>query len=134
KLWSPYTTDWDHWTDAGLKPAGQSLRKLADLKPVVLLPAHGPVVTDDPAAALRTTAAAVEELAFLKSFERYTKERLGNAPQYRFLAKEQKESAGQLPWSQVSEHLFLTGNTYVLTSKDNACLVIDPWGKRSADQ
>ena len=30
KLWSPYTTDWDHWTDAGLKPAAESLRKLAD--------------------------------------------------------------------------------------------------------
>src|SRR5262249_917666 len=25
KLWSPYTTDWDHWTDAGLKPAAESL-------------------------------------------------------------------------------------------------------------
>jgi glyoxylase-like metal-dependent hydrolase (beta-lactamase superfamily II) len=134
KLWSPYTTDWDHWTDAGLKPAAQSLHKLADLKPAVLLPAHGPVLAEDPVAALRQTAAAVEEMAFLKSFERYTKQRLGNAPQYRFLAREQKESAGQLPWSQVSEHLFLTGNTYVLVSKDNACLVIDPWGKRSADQ
>jgi len=31
KLWSPYTTDWDHWTDAGLTPAAQSLRKLAKL-------------------------------------------------------------------------------------------------------
>ncbi|HTU93907.1 MAG TPA: MBL fold metallo-hydrolase, partial [Gemmataceae bacterium] len=29
KMWSPYTTDWDHWTDAGLKPAAESLRKLA---------------------------------------------------------------------------------------------------------
>ena len=39
KLWSPYTTDWDHWTDAGLKPAHESLRKLARLRPAVLLPA-----------------------------------------------------------------------------------------------
>jgi glyoxylase-like metal-dependent hydrolase (beta-lactamase superfamily II) len=134
KLWSPYTTDWDHWTDAGLKPAGQSLRKLAGLKPAKLLPAHGPVIIRDATAALEQTAAAVEEVAFLKSFERYTKQRLGDAPSYRFLAKEQAETNGSKPWSRVSEHLWLTGNTYVLTSKDNAFLVVDPWDKRSADQ
>jgi glyoxylase-like metal-dependent hydrolase (beta-lactamase superfamily II) len=134
KLWTPYTTDWDHWTDAGLTPAAKSLRKLAELKPDVLLPAHGPVIDRDASAALRETAAAVEEVAFLKSYERYTKQRLGNAPAYRFLAKEQAGSNGSLPWSRVSEHLFYTGNTWVLTSKDNAFLVVDPWGKRSADQ
>jgi glyoxylase-like metal-dependent hydrolase (beta-lactamase superfamily II) len=134
KLWSPYTTDWDHWTDAGLKPAAESLRKLADLRPSVLLPAHGPVITRDATGALTRTAAAVAEVAFLKSFERYTKQRLGNAPSYRFLAREQPETNGSKPWSRVSEHLWLTGNTYVLTSKDNAFLVVDPWDKRSADQ
>jgi glyoxylase-like metal-dependent hydrolase (beta-lactamase superfamily II) len=134
KLWAPYTTDWDHWTDAGLTPAAESLRKLAKLKPSVLLPAHGPVVAKDATAALAKTADAVEEVAFLKSFERFTKKRLGKAPQYRFLAKEQAESNGSKPWSRVSEHLWLTGNTYVLTSRDNAFLVVDPWDKRSADQ
>jgi glyoxylase-like metal-dependent hydrolase (beta-lactamase superfamily II) len=134
KLWTPYTTDWDHWTDAGLTPAARSLRKLAELRPALLLPAHGPVLDRDPAAALRDTARAVEEVAFLKSYERYTKQRLGNAPAYRFLAKEQAGSNGSLPWSHVSEHLFYTGNTWVLTSKDNAFLVVDPWGKLSADQ
>jgi glyoxylase-like metal-dependent hydrolase (beta-lactamase superfamily II) len=134
KMWAPYTTDWDHWTDAGLKPAAESLRKLAGLKPDLLLPAHGPVIATDATAAVTKTAEAVEEAGFLKSFERYTKKRLGNAPEYKFLAKEQAESNGKLPWSQVSKSLFLTGNTYVLTSKDNAFLVIDPWGKLSADQ
>src|SRR5262249_49065811 len=134
KLWAPYTTDWDHWTDAGLKPAAKSLRKLAALKPSVLLPAHGPVIAKDALAALEKTAANVEEMAFLKSFERYTKQRLGNAPQYRFLAPDQKESNGSKPWTRVSQHLWLTGNTYVLTSKEGACLVVDPWDKRSADQ
>src|SRR5207248_6962953 len=99
-----------------------------------LLPAHGEPVATDAAGVLTRTAAAVEEMAFLKSFERYTKKRLGNAPEYRFLAKEQAESNGSKPWSRISEHLFLTGNTYVLTSKDNAFLVVDPWDKRSADQ
>jgi glyoxylase-like metal-dependent hydrolase (beta-lactamase superfamily II) len=134
KLWTPFTTDWDHWTDAGLKPAAESLRKLAALKPDVLLPARGPVLDRDAVGALTRTAAAVEEVAFLKSFERFTKQRLGSAPDYRFLAKDQVASAGEKPWTQVSEHLFLTGNTYVLTSKDGAFLVLDPWGKRGADQ
>src|SRR5262249_29176699 len=55
KLWSPYTTDWDHWTDQGLKPAAASLRKLAALKPAALCPAHGPVVTKGAADALLQT-------------------------------------------------------------------------------
>jgi glyoxylase-like metal-dependent hydrolase (beta-lactamase superfamily II) len=134
KLWAPFTTDWDHWTDAGLTPAAQSLRRLAGLKPDVLLPAHGAPVTTNAAGVLERTVVAVEELAFLKSFERYTKKRLGNAPQYPFLAREQAESHGQKPWSQISEHLFLTGNTYVLTSRSKDFMVVDPWGKLSADQ
>ena len=134
KLWSPYTTDWDHWTEAGLKPAGQSLRKLAALKPSALLPAHGDVIRKDAVAALERTAAAVEEMGFLKSFERYTKERLKDPPRYKFLAEEQARSNGSKPWSRVSEHLFLTGNTYVLVSKDNTFLVVDPWDPHSARQ
>jgi glyoxylase-like metal-dependent hydrolase (beta-lactamase superfamily II) len=136
KLWTPYTTDWDHWTDQGLKPTYQSLRKLADLKPAVLLPAHGPVLERDCEKALRATADAVEEVAFLKSFERYTKQRLGNAPEYAFLAREQAESNGSKLWSRISEHLYLTGNTYVLVSKDEGkpFLVMDPWDPHSAKQ
>lgn len=135
KMWSPYTTDWDHWTWAGLKPAHESLRRLAQLRPSLLLPAHGPVIDRDAAKALEQTAAAVEEVAFLKSFERFTKERLKNPPTYRFLAKEQAESNGSKPWSRISEHLFLTGNTYVLVSKDDrAYLVMDPWDPHSARQ
>lgn len=135
KLWSPYTTDWDHWTDAGLTPAAQSLERLAQLKPSVLLPAHGEPIAQDTVGVLKRTAAAVADVAFLKSFERFTKERLGNAPSYRFLAAEQAKSNASLPWSKVSPHLWITGNTYVLVSKDaNAFLVGDPWGQLSADQ
>jgi glyoxylase-like metal-dependent hydrolase (beta-lactamase superfamily II) len=135
KIWSPYTTDWDHWTWAGLKPAYESLRKLRGLKPDVLLPAHGDVIARDADGALARTAAAVEEVAFLKSFERFTKERLKSPPSYAFLAREQAESNGSKPWSRLSEHLFLTGNTYVLVSKDDrAFLVVDPWDPHSARQ
>lgn len=134
KLWTPYTTDWDHWTDLGLKPTAESLRKLAKLAPALVLPAHGEMIDRDVAGALTRTAKAVEEMAFLKSFERYTTLRLRDQPEYPFLAAVQAESNGSKPWSQVSEHLFITGNTYVLISKDNACLIVDPWDKRSADQ
>jgi glyoxylase-like metal-dependent hydrolase (beta-lactamase superfamily II) len=135
KMPTPYTTDWDHWTDAGLVPAAKSLRRLADAKPSVLLPAHGAVIAKDAGAHLMLTADNVEEVAFLKSFERYTKKRLGNPPAYRFLAKEQAGSNGSKPWSRVAEHLFYTGNTWVLTSREkDAFLVVDPWGKRSAEQ
>jgi glyoxylase-like metal-dependent hydrolase (beta-lactamase superfamily II) len=135
KMWSPYTTDWDHWTWAGLKPAHESLRKLARLKPSVLLPAHGPVIDKEVTTALEQTVKVVDEVAFLKSFERFTKERLKKPPTYRFLAKEQAESNGSKPWSRISEHLFLTGNTYVLVSKEEqAYLVVDPWDPHSAKQ
>jgi glyoxylase-like metal-dependent hydrolase (beta-lactamase superfamily II) len=134
KLWAPYTTDWDHWTDLGLKPAGESLRRLAALKPDIVCPTYGPVIDKDATQALSKTAEVVDNNAFLKSFERFTKERLKNAPEYRFLAKEQAQSNGSKPWSRVSDSLWLTGNTYVLVSKDNACLMMDPWDQRSADQ
>lgn len=135
KLWTPFTTDWDHWTDAGLKPAGESLRALAKLSPAAIFPARGPIVTVEPQKFLETAAAAVEEAGFLKSFERYTN-RVGNPPQYDFLVpKEQVATAGDKPWSKVSEHLWITGNTYVLASKDKtACLVLDPFGKTCAEQ
>lgn len=135
KLWSPYTMDWDHWTELGLKTAHESLRKLAQLKPAVLLPAHGDAITANPVSALEQTARNVAEAAFLKSFERYTKERRKNAPRYAFLAPEQAMTNGSKPWSRLSEHLFLTGNTYVLVSKEQrAFLVVDPWDPHSARQ
>jgi glyoxylase-like metal-dependent hydrolase (beta-lactamase superfamily II) len=134
KLWSPYTTDWDHWTDAGLAAAAGSLCKVAALKPDVVLPTHGPAITTAATEALTRTADAVAEVGFLKSFERYSKQRVGNPPAYRFLAPEQAGTGGEKPWSRLSEHLYLTGNTYVLASRDNAILVVDPWGKRIAAQ
>jgi glyoxylase-like metal-dependent hydrolase (beta-lactamase superfamily II) len=133
-LWSPYTTDWDHWTDAGLQPAAESLRKLARLDLQLVCPAHGQPIRTEPRAALRETASRVAEVAFLKSYERFTKQRLGNPPEYAFLAPEQAGTAGEKPWSQLSPHLFYTGNTFVLVADDKSLMVFDPWGKRSVEQ
>ncbi len=138
-IWSPYTTDWDHWTDAGLRPAADSLRKLARLRPDVLLPAHGEVIGSEVRSraavrALEKTAGSLDEVGFLKSYERYTRNRLGNPPKYNFLAREQAGSNGSKPWSRLAKNLWLTGNTYVLHSKDGPCLVVDPWDPHSARQ
>jgi glyoxylase-like metal-dependent hydrolase (beta-lactamase superfamily II) len=84
--------------------------------------------------ALEQTAANVEEVAFLKSYERYTRERLGSPPKYSFLAKGQAGSNGSKPWSTLSANLWFTGNTYVLRSKDGPCLVVDPWSPHSEKQ
>src|SRR5262245_12164502 len=140
KMWSPYTTDWDHWTDAGLKPAAESLRTLAALKPDLLLPAHGEVIGKGDAKsraairALEKAAAAADEAGYLKSYENYTRNRKGDVPKYAFLAKEQSKSNGSLPWSKLSKCLWLTGNTFVLASKDGPCLVVDPWDPHSEKQ
>jgi glyoxylase-like metal-dependent hydrolase (beta-lactamase superfamily II) len=136
RMWTPFTTDWDHWTDVGLKPAAETLRKLAKLSPTHLCPAHGPVISNEIAKALTDTAQAVDEAGFMKSFERFTKQRLGNEPKYDFLVpKEQIASAGDKPWAKVADRLWITGNTYVLKAKQgDAILVLDPWGQRSADQ
>jgi glyoxylase-like metal-dependent hydrolase (beta-lactamase superfamily II) len=136
KLWTPYTTDWDHWTDVGLKPTAESLRKLAKLQTTLLLPAHGPIIRDDIAKTLTDTADAVDEAAFMKSFERFTKQRLKDEPKYDFLVpKEQIASGGDKPWAKVADRLWITGNTYVLQSKTtDGIFVLDPWGQRSADQ
>ncbi|HEV3439402.1 MAG TPA: MBL fold metallo-hydrolase, partial [Gemmata sp.] len=110
KLWTPFTTDWDHWTEVGLQPTATSLRKMANLDPTVLCPAHGAVIDKDVTKALTDTAVAVDEAAFMKSFERFTKDRLGDAPKYDFLVpKEQIASAGDKPWAKVSDHLWITG-------------------------
>ncbi|MGL4424031.1 MAG: MBL fold metallo-hydrolase, partial [Gemmataceae bacterium] len=55
---------------------------------------------------------------------------------YDFLVpKEQVASGGDKPWSRVSPHLWVTGNTYVVVHPDTqACLVVDPWGQQSIDQ
>jgi glyoxylase-like metal-dependent hydrolase (beta-lactamase superfamily II) len=138
KLWTPYSTDWDHWTDVGLKPTADSLRKMADLELSAILPAHGPVLLrqEDIEKALRDTAKLVDEAGFQKSFERFSKERLGNQPKYEFLVpKEQVASGGDKPWSKVSDHVWITGNTYVIKSKNSdGIFVLDPWGKKLVEQ
>ncbi len=134
-LWTPFTTDWDHWTDAGLKPTAESVKRIADLKPSHLCPSRGEVWSDTLKVEqlLMVQGEAIRDCGTMKSFEKSA----GDLAQtYDFLVpKEQIASGGDKPWSRVSPSLWLTGNTYVLKSKEaNACLVVDPWGQRAVDQ
>lgn len=138
KIWSPYTTDWHHVNDDGLRSGAASLKSLAERKPEIVCPEHGPVIQREAMAALHTTAAALKRVADLKSFERYTKEQFGKPPTYSFLAPEQVGTANAQgnpkPWTKLSPHLFLTGNTYALVSKDGPVLVVDPYAQNLVER
>lgn len=134
KIFAPFTTDWDHWTDQGLLAHSQSLDTARNLGATILVPSMGPIIAESTGLFLEDLKKRVNETGFLKSFERFTKKRLGSPPNYRFLAREQAESNGAKPWSQLSPHLWITGNTYILVSRSGDFIVVDPWDPHSAKQ
>jgi glyoxylase-like metal-dependent hydrolase (beta-lactamase superfamily II) len=129
KLATPFTSDWDHWSGKGLKATAESLRTLARLKASWVFPEHGLPFEDREGKVLADTAAQVDEAAFLKSYESFSKERLGHPPAVRFLDPAQVATAGERPWSRLSDHLFLSGNTYVVASREGPLWVIDAYGE-----
>lgn len=133
-LWTPYTTDWDPSSDEGLRATAASLKKLGLLDPAALFPEHGTPILQDAAPALFKTAELATDTAFLKSYERYSKERVGNPPPLKLLAREQLGSDGRKPWSKISEQLFVTGSTYVVGSPGGPSWVVDPFGELVAGQ
>ena len=134
KMPTPYTTDWDHWTGRGLQAAVGSLRRLAELDPALLCPEHGPPIRERPVVALYETALNAAEAAFLKSYERFTKERLGRPPPVSFLARQQVTTAGDEAWTELTPHLYLTGNTFALASRDGPVMLLDAYGPRIVEQ
>ena len=138
KMWSPYTMEWHHQKDDGFVAAAVSLRTLAALKPTHLLPEHGePIVGDAINDALLETADRLEQVGLLKNFDAYSKQ-LGSQPAYKFLAPEQvgtaNASGNPLPWTKLSPHLLLSGNTYALASKDGPVLLMDPYSQNIVER
>ena len=131
KMWTPFTMDWHHVNPDGQQAAADSLRRLALSRPTALFPEHGAPVLTNVYTALTTTAEQLDRLAQLKSFERYTKEIAGHPPAYSFLAVGQVASPNPLgnpvPWTRLSPHLYLTGNTYALASRDGPVLLVDAY-------
>ena len=133
KIWTPYTTDWHHATDEGLASAAESLRRLAAEKPTMLCPEHGVPIVNDVPAALEETVRRLQRAADLKSFEKFRLAEAPNLPQPKFLAPQQVGTAtpegNTQPWTQLSPHLFVTGNTYALASRDGPLLLVDPYDR-----
>ena len=133
KIWTPYTTDWHHATDEGLVKAAESLRRVASLRPTLLCPEHGPPLHENIQSALEQTVLNLQSAATLKSFERFRQQQGPDVSLPQFLAPDQVGSstpAGNTkPWTKLSPHLFLTGNTYALASKDGPVLLVDPYDR-----
>lgn len=132
-IWTPFTMEWHHQKSEGLEAAAESLRALAAKQPAMLFPEHGPPVSSagEVQQALADTALELAEAARRKHFDRYTAA-LPPAPKYRFVAADQAGTANPegnpRPWSKLSPHLFLTGNTYAIASRDGPLLLVDPYG------
>ena len=138
RMWSPYTLEWHHQKDEGAVAAGLSLRSLASAKPTLVLPEHGEILRGDAIqSALLDTADRLLQLGAAKNFDAFTKS-LGNVPECRYLAPEQVGTANAqgntVPWSKLSPHLFLSGNTYALASKDGPVLLMDPYSQNIVER
>lgn len=138
KIWSPYTLEWHHQKDEGAVAAAASLRLIASEKPTLLLPENGePIRGNDVQAALLETANLLGQLGAAKNYDAFTKG-LGDVPNYRFLAPEQVGTANPqgnlVPWTRISPHLLLSGNTYALVSKDRPALLMDPYSQNIVDR
>ncbi|HND53313.1 MAG TPA: MBL fold metallo-hydrolase, partial [Pirellulaceae bacterium] len=61
---------------------------------------------------------------------------VGSPPTYKFLAPDQVGTAdgtgNPRPWTRLSPHLLLTGNTFALVSRDGPVLLVDPYGPNMA--
>jgi glyoxylase-like metal-dependent hydrolase (beta-lactamase superfamily II) len=138
RIWSPYTLEWHHQKDEGAVAAALSLRRLASLKPTLVLPEHGaPLSGRDIPAALIETAELLSQMGAAKNYDAFTTS-LGAPPDYKFLAPEQVGTANPMgnpvPWSKVSDHLYLSGNTYALASTAGPVLLMDPYSQNIVER
>ncbi len=138
RVWSPYSMEWHHQKDEGFVAASVSLRVLAALQPTHLLPEHGePLAGQEIVPALLSTAESLSQLGVLKNFDAYSKQ-VGPQPTYKFLAPEQVGTANPMgnpvPWTKLSPHLLVSGNTYALLSKDGPVLLMDPYSANIVDR
>lgn len=138
QMWSPYSLEWHHQKDEGAVAAAVSLRAIASAKPGIVLPEHGePLRGDDVQSALLDTADRLMQVGAAKNYDAFTKS-LGNVPEYRFLAPEQVGTANAqgnpVPWTKLLPHLFLSGNTYALASKEGPVLLMDPYSQNIVER
>lgn len=113
RVWSLAATQWTYSGVEGQVSTILSCLLLADRRPDVLLPSHGPAI-DDPEVALAATRAHLAELIAL---------RRGEARDY--------EEWLRNPWVELTPHLFRSrtseATSYALRSESGQTLLID-WG------
>jgi glyoxylase-like metal-dependent hydrolase (beta-lactamase superfamily II) len=131
KLHTPFTTEWHHQQPDGLIAAAESLRRLAAIEPTMLCPEHGEVLTMEIDAALAKTADAIRRAAVAKGFDTWLAASGRTLPNVKFLAPDQVGSANAdgntKPWTKLSPHLYFSGNTYAIASRDGSILLVDPY-------
>lgn len=130
-LFTPYTTDWHHQQADGLTAAAESLRRIAALQPTHLCTEHGSVHSVGLDRRLADTAAAIRHAAVAKGYDTWLKSNRYELQIVKLLAPEQVGSAtadgNTKPWKKLSPHLYLSGNTYAIASRDGPVLLVDPY-------
>lgn len=118
-LHQPYNLEWDHWTPTGALAACEGVKRLAGLHIDMLLPSHGPIITERPRAMLQKLTKKLDAFADAKGSvcpgekDRYL-------TPHRFLASGAREIVPGLFW-------FHNGG-YLLRSETGEALITDPHG------
>jgi glyoxylase-like metal-dependent hydrolase (beta-lactamase superfamily II) len=130
-LHTPFTAEWHHQQPDGLNAAAESLRRIAALQPTLLCPEHGEALKEKIDAALARTAEAIRRAAVAKGYDTWLAASGRKVPSVEFLAPDQVGSAtadgNTKPWTKLSPHLYLSGNTYAIASRDGSVLLVDPY-------
>jgi len=114
KIHEPYHLETDHYTGAGCRQAVEGLRVLRNARPSALCPAHGPITMGDVWRGLDETILALLHLAELKDT---------NCPRRPAVARLLPPHSQRL--MQLSPHLLVWNNSYLLLSDDGPVLMVD---------
>lgn len=117
-LWQPYHLEWDHCRGGGALAAWEGVVRLSNLAVDLLLPAHGPVITERPRQVLRLLARRL--MAFYEA-----KGQISPGVPDHFPPPLRTMDCGA---RQYLPHLYQYGaNGYLLTSDRGEGLVVDPF-------
>lgn len=115
RIHAAYNFEHLHHTGTGQYRGAEALRLIRMERPRLLLPSHGEIIDKDIYGALSRTMRALTELA-----EVYETNCPGVPASVRIPARPGK-------FQQLSEHIYMRGNSYLLVSDKHEALLIDFW-------